>query len=58
MMVMVTGVAATLGGLFTEHFGYAAVFATAALLTLFALAPAALSFRGGRLQPAGRHAIS
>ena len=27
LMVMVTGVAATLGGLFTERFGYGAVFA-------------------------------
>ena len=58
MMVMVTGIAATTGGLFTEHFGYAAVFATASLLTLIALVPAFLSFRGERLQSAGGHAIS
>jgi MFS family permease len=45
LMVMVTGVAATTGGLFTDRFGYGAVFATAALLTLLALVPAILFFR-------------
>jgi predicted MFS family arabinose efflux permease len=45
LMVMVTGVAATFGGVFTERFGYAAVFAVASLLTLLALVPAILSFR-------------
>jgi len=45
LMVMVTGIAATFGGVFTQRFGYAAVFAVAALLTLVALVPAILSFR-------------
>jgi len=45
LMVMVTGVAATIGGLFTDRFGYGAVFATAAVLTLLALVPAILFFR-------------
>ncbi len=45
LMVMVTGVAATIGGLFTDRFGYGAVFATAAMLTLLALVPAFLFFR-------------
>jgi predicted MFS family arabinose efflux permease len=44
-MVMVTGVAATSGGLFTDRFGYGAVFATASLQTLLALVPAMLFFR-------------
>ena len=43
-----TGIAALCGGVFTEHFGYAAVFATAASFTLLALAPAMLSFRTSR----------
>ncbi len=53
LMVMVTGVAATIGGLFTDRFGYGAVFATAALLTLLALVPAMLFFRksGYRRRP-------
>lgn len=45
LAVMVTGVAATIGGLFTDWFGYGAVFATASLLTLLALVPAMLFFR-------------
>jgi len=45
LQVLVTRIAALCGGLFTEHFGYAAVFATAASLTLLALMPARLSFR-------------
>ena len=48
LQVLVTGIAALCGGLFTEHFGYAAVFATAASFTLLALAPAMLSFRTSR----------
>jgi predicted MFS family arabinose efflux permease len=53
LMVMVTGVAATTGGLFTDRFGYGAVFATAALLTLLALVPAMLFFHnsGYRRRP-------
>jgi predicted MFS family arabinose efflux permease len=43
-MVMVAGVAATTGGLFTDQFGYGAVFAAAAVLTLLALVPAMLFF--------------
>jgi MFS family permease len=58
LMVMVTGIAATTGGLFTEGFGYSTVFATASVLTLLALIPATLFFRGQRLQPARRHGIS
>jgi predicted MFS family arabinose efflux permease len=45
LIVMVTGVAATMGGLFTDRYGYGAVFATAAVLTLLALVPALLFFR-------------
>ena len=45
LMVLVTGMAATVGGVFTDSFGYAAVFATAAALTLLALVPAMLFFR-------------
>jgi MFS family permease len=45
LMVLVTGMAATVGGVFTDSFGYAAVFATAAALTLLALLPAMLFFR-------------
>ena len=48
LQVLVTGIAALCGGLFTEHFGYAAVFATAASFTLLALVPAILSFRASR----------
>jgi MFS family permease len=58
LMVMVTGIAATTGGVFTETFGYGTVFATASVLTLLALIPATLFFRGLRLQPAGRRGIS
>jgi MFS family permease len=45
LMVLVTGMAATVGGVFTDSFGYAAVFTTAAALTLLALVPAMLFFR-------------
>jgi predicted MFS family arabinose efflux permease len=45
LMVLVTGVAATFGGVFTDTFGYGAVFTTAVLLTLLALLPAVLFFR-------------
>ena len=45
LKVLATGIAALWGGLFTEHLGYAAVFTTAAFLTLLALMPALLSFR-------------
>ena len=58
LMVMVTGIAATTGGVFTETFGYSTVFATASVLTLLALIPATLSFRGLRLRTARRHGIS
>jgi predicted MFS family arabinose efflux permease len=58
LMVMVTGIAATTGGVFTETFGYSTVFATAAVLTLVALIPATLFFRSLQLQPARRHDIS
>jgi len=53
LMVMVAGVAATTGGLFTDQFGYGAVFAAAAVLTLLALVPAMLFFRnsGYRRRP-------
>jgi MFS family permease len=53
LMVLVTGIAATFGGVFTERFGYAAVFSVAPLLTLLALLPAVLFFRrSGRAQAA------
>lgn len=45
LMVLVTGAAATVGGLYTDTFGYRAVFTTAVLLTLLALVPAVLFFR-------------
>jgi MFS family permease len=45
LMVTVTGIAALAGGVFGERFGYAAVFASAALLTLLALLPALMFFR-------------
>ena len=48
LQVLVTGIAALCGGLYTERFGYAAVFATAASFTLLALLPAILSFRAWR----------
>jgi predicted MFS family arabinose efflux permease len=45
LMVMVTGLAALSGGVFTDRLGYAAVFAAAAAITLLALVPAILFFR-------------
>jgi MFS family permease len=53
LMVLVTGIAATFGGVFAERFGYAAVFSVAPLLTLLALLPAVQFFRrSGRAQAA------
>ncbi len=46
LQVFVTGIAALCGGVFADHFGYAAVFTAAASLTLLALLPALRSFRG------------
>jgi predicted MFS family arabinose efflux permease len=53
-------VAATVGGLFTDSFGYVAVFTTAAALTLLALVPAMLFFRraGAGAELAENHGIS
>ncbi len=51
LQVMATGTAALFGGLFTDHFGYAAVFTAAASLTLLALLPAMLSFRWSERVP-------
>lgn len=48
LQVLVAGVAALCGGLLTERFGYSAVFAIAAALTLLALLPAIISFRETR----------
>ena len=45
LQVLVTGIAALCGGLFADRFGYAAMFTTAASLTLLALLPAVRSFR-------------
>jgi len=45
LQVLATGTAALCSGVFTEHLGYAAVFTTAASLTLLALLPAILSFQ-------------
>jgi MFS family permease len=45
LQVLATGTAALCGGLFTDHFGYAAVFTAAASLTLLALVPAMLFFQ-------------
>ena len=46
LQVMATGLAALCGGVFTEHFGYAAVFTAAAATTLLALVPAVVALRG------------
>lgn len=43
--VTVSGFAALVGGLFTQKFGYQAVFAAGAVLTLFALVPVVIYFR-------------
>lgn len=43
--VTVSGFAALAGGLFTQRFGYQAVFAAGALLTFFALVPVVMYFR-------------
>ena len=48
LMVMSTGIAAFSGGAFTDRFGYAAVFVTAALITVLSLVPAILFFRAYR----------
>jgi PAT family beta-lactamase induction signal transducer AmpG len=56
LQVFVTGIAALCGGLFAERVGYAALFATAAGLTLLALLPAILSFR--RLERTGTASAS
>jgi MFS transporter, PAT family, beta-lactamase induction signal transducer AmpG len=48
LVVAATGVAAMTGGAFADHFGYAVVFACAALLTLLALVPALKFFRTTR----------
>jgi MFS family permease len=45
LQVLATGVAALCGGVYAEHVGYAAVFSTAALVTLLALLPAIVSLR-------------
>jgi MFS transporter, PAT family, beta-lactamase induction signal transducer AmpG len=45
LQVLAAGVAALCGGVYAEHFGYAAVFSTAAAVTLLALVPASLSLR-------------
>jgi len=45
LQVLAAGIAALCGGVYAEHFGYAAVFATAALVTLLALVPATVSLR-------------
>ena len=43
--VTVSGVAALAGGLFTQRFGYQAIFAAGAMLTIFALVPVVMYFR-------------
>jgi MFS family permease len=43
LQVLAAGIAALCGGVYAEHLGYAAVFATAALVTLLALVPAIVS---------------
>jgi predicted MFS family arabinose efflux permease len=45
LMVTVTGIASLAGGVFSERFGYAPLFTSAALLTLLALLPALMHFR-------------
>jgi predicted MFS family arabinose efflux permease len=43
--VTISGFAALAGGLFTQRFGYQAVFAVGSLLTFIALVPVAMYFR-------------
>lgn len=50
--VTASGFAALTGGLFTQAFGYQAVFATGAALTLCALVPVMMYFRGASHSPA------
>jgi predicted MFS family arabinose efflux permease len=45
LQVLATGIAALCGGVYAERFGYAAVFSTAAAVTLLALVPASISLR-------------
>jgi MFS family permease len=45
LQVLASGIAALWGGVFTEHYGYGTVFATAAAVTLLALVPAVISLR-------------
>jgi PAT family beta-lactamase induction signal transducer AmpG len=45
LQVLAAGIAALCGGVYAERLGYAAVFATAALVTLLALVPAIVSLR-------------
>lgn len=58
LVVLATGIAATTGGLFTDHYGYATVFGVAAALTLLALVPATLFFRRAALPALARPGIS
>lgn len=52
LQVTVSGLAALASGLFAQTFGYPAVFAAGAVLTLCALAPVALHFRSAGPLPA------
>ena len=45
LQVLAAGIAALCGGVYAEHFGYRAVFSTAAIVTLLALIPASISLR-------------
>jgi len=45
LQVFAAGIAAVCGGVYAEHFGYAAVFSTAAVVTMLALLPAIVSLR-------------
>lgn len=55
LQVLVAGIAALCGGVFAQRSGYAAVFATAAAITLLALGPATLALRGASAR-SRRHA--
>lgn len=54
LQVTVSGLAALASGLFAQAFGYQAVFAAGAALTLCALAPVAMYFRNAAHPPATR----
>jgi MFS family permease len=53
LQVLATGIAALCGGVYADRFGYAAVFSTAAAVTLLALVPASAALRSRDANVAG-----